>query len=63
MILLTTRIIIMLFIVSVINSNNQKHMSQNVSLKSIISTELNHIEREIQCVYKQSHRMLYIILQ
>lgn len=53
----------MLFIVSVINSNNQKHMSQNFSLKSIISTELNHIEREIQCVYKQSHRMLYIILQ
>lgn len=63
MILLTTRIIIMLFIVSVINSNNQKYMLQNVSLKSIISTELNHIEREIQCVYKQSHRMLYIILQ
>lgn len=53
----------MLFIVSVINGNNQKHMSQNVSLKSIISTELNHIEREIQYFYKQSHKMLYIILQ
>lgn len=63
MILLTTIIIIMLFIVSVINGNNQKHMSQNVSLKFIISTELNHIEREIQYFYKQSHKMLYIILQ